>query len=174
MIKKLSLYGLCFNLGVAFGAPTQAELEAFLAAQGDKIEVTYETIGGCRFPEELVLKDKEAQKAWEVFSKQHGGHFQYDAPFEGQVETPEVAPKEDKIIESFPAVPQNLGVTLDGNSAETVESTATLPEAPENVTSSADYYPEPKKRTEEEMRACFLKYSEKQRKQNLLGLPDGA
>ncbi len=35
MIRKQLVYGLCFNLGAAFGCPTQAELEAFFATQGD-------------------------------------------------------------------------------------------------------------------------------------------
>ena len=67
MIKKLSLYGLCFNLGIAFGYPTQAELEAFLTSQEGKVEVIYEAIGDVKFPNKMVFLDesaKEACKTW--------------------------------------------------------------------------------------------------------------
>ena len=69
MIKKLSLYGLCFNLGVAFAAlPTQADLEAFIATQGDNIKVKRTSFG---VPDRIRLKNEEAYKAWEEFSKWH-------------------------------------------------------------------------------------------------------
>ena len=64
MNRKLSLLGLCFNLGFVFGYPTQAKLEEFFASQGDKVKVTYQTIGGMRFPKELILRDDEARKGW--------------------------------------------------------------------------------------------------------------
>ena len=58
MIKKLSLYGLCFNLGVAFGAPlTQEDVEAFISTQGGNIEVKRTPFG---LPYKIVLKDKDA------------------------------------------------------------------------------------------------------------------
>lgn len=69
MIKKLSLYGLCFNLGAAFATPpTQAELEAFIATQGDNVKVKRTLFGA---PDRITLKNEAAYKAWEAFSKWH-------------------------------------------------------------------------------------------------------
>ena len=160
MIKKLSLYGLCFNLSVAFGYPTQATLEKFLAAQGDKIKVVREAIGKCNFPIKVILKDEDAKKAWKGFSKQHGGYFQYEISSEKQVETSEVTSKENKEVGSLSTEAQSLEVASEVNQAGRAESIENSAEASEDVADSEEYYyPNFKKRTEEEMRACFLKYS---------------
>ena len=67
MIKKLSLYGLCFNLGAAFATPpTQAKLEAFIATQGDNVKVHRTSFG---VPDRIRLKNEAACKAWADFSK---------------------------------------------------------------------------------------------------------
>ena len=67
MIKKLSLYGLCFNLGVAFATPpTQADLEAFIATQGDNIKVKRTSFG---VPDRIRLKNEAAYEAWVAFSE---------------------------------------------------------------------------------------------------------
>ena len=69
MIKKLSLYGLCFNLGVAWATPpTQEELDAFIAAQGGNIKVRRTLFGN---PDRIKLKNEAAYKAWENFSRWH-------------------------------------------------------------------------------------------------------
>ena len=159
MIKNLPLYGLCFNLGIVFGYPTQAKLEAFLAAQGGKIEVTRETIGKSNFPVKVTLKDEDAKKAWKAFSKQHGGYLWYEIPSEEQAGMSEAASKEGEEVEPLPAEAQVLEVASEGDQSGGAESSAISPEAPEDVADSVDYYPEPKKRTEEEMRVRFLKYS---------------
>ena len=156
MIKKLLMYGLYFSLSVAFGYPTQVALETFLVDHGDKIEVAYEAVGECKFPVKVILKDEDAKKTWKGFSKQHGGYFQYEVPSEEQVETPAVASEEDKMVA---AAPQDLEVALGGDPVETIESAANSDEGPEGIAEPANYYLEPKERTEAEMRACFLKYS---------------
>ena len=64
MIKKISLYGLCFNLGVAFGLPTQAKLETFLKTHETGVEIKRNALG---FPEEIALKNEDTKKAWQDF-----------------------------------------------------------------------------------------------------------
>ena len=69
MIKKISLYGLCFNLGVAFAAlPTQADLEAFIAAQGDSVKVKRTSFG---VPDRITLKTEAAEETWAEFSERY-------------------------------------------------------------------------------------------------------
>ena len=57
MIRKISLYGLLLNLGIAFGAPHNREdVEAFIEAERDKIqEVERNDFLG--FPTEIILKE---------------------------------------------------------------------------------------------------------------------
>ena len=71
MIKKISLYGLCFNICVAFGWPTQKQLEDFLTKQGDKVKVLRATIGELTFPDEIVFEDKNVQETLETYCKRY-------------------------------------------------------------------------------------------------------
>lgn len=147
MIKKISLYGLCFNLGVAFGYPTQAKLEAFINAQGDNIEVTYAQIGETRLPVKVVLKDEGDKEAWKTFSKDVW--FSEDCTeSEAQSEMPAVVPEDSEIL---PEESQNLALE-----SESLEE-STTPELTSSGTGEILYAP--KELSLEERHACFEKYS---------------
>ena len=156
MIRKVSLYGLCFNLGVAFGASakysTQMDLEAFLEGQGDRVEVTYEEIGETRFPVKIVLKDENDKEAWKTSLKDVYFYESYTES-ESQSEMPAVSPE---VAEALPEESQSLA-----SEGENVEE-AMPPESPSSDTEDEDNPWEvcmAKEPSIEERRACFEKYS---------------
>ena len=66
MIKKISLYGLCFNLGVAFAVlPTRQDIDQFIEDNKGNLEIRR---GFLDAPDEILLKNQDAITAWENFS----------------------------------------------------------------------------------------------------------
>ena len=155
MIRRISLYGLCFNLGVAFGYTTQAKLEAFIETQRDKLEVTREEIGEVRFPVKVVLKDESIKRAWKKFSKDvcfYESYTSYEVPSENPAVVPESA-------ETSPGVPQSSVVDSEGEAIERAMAPELLSSDDEDSKDSWKDLYMPKERSFEECRACFWKYS---------------
>ena len=64
MIKKISLLGLWFNVGIVFGELTQEKLDAFIDANKRQICTEDASFGIYRAPNKIILKTEKAKKAW--------------------------------------------------------------------------------------------------------------
>ena len=146
MIKKISLYGLCFNLGIAFATPpTRENVEAFIAKLSDRAEVKRTLFGN---PYEIICDNDDLIFA---INKSHI----FDA-------ITDLVPEEDSGVSEEVQKIEVLSEEYEVEQAEASDAAdvpASLTDIPQN-------------RTPEERRASFLKYSREANAEEL-ALVDG-
>ena len=143
MISKLSLYGIYFNLGIAFAIPpTQENVEAFIAKLSDRAEIKRTLLG---IPHEIIC-DKDDF----MFAARESHIFDEIADA-----VPEEVLEEVQEIEAL----QEEHEVEQAEVLDVADEPASLIEIPQN-------------RTPEERRASFLRYSREANAEEL-ALVDG-